>query len=134
MAIPEQKRHSEITTDFTDEHGLKKSFIRAIREILPSSVELSLAPFGSGPKSSAAQARGESAGSPSLALLKFVFAVIARAFSGQQPESRSHLCRALAEGSAGLAAEDGEECIRGNDGLELTAFLRRDEALGITLG
>ena len=57
----------------------------------------------------------------------------ARAFASQAPESASYLCGPLAEGGAGLGAQDGEERVCGYDGLELTAFLGRDEALGITL-
>jgi hypothetical protein len=57
-----------------------------------------------------------------------------RAFASDAPESGSHLYGPLAEGGAGLGAEDGEERVCGNDGLKLTAFLGRDDALRVTLG
>ena len=63
-----------------------------------------------------------------------VFAAATRALAGQLPERCGHLRGALAEGGTGLGAENGEERVCGDDGLEFAALIGRDDSLGVAVG
>ena len=63
-----------------------------------------------------------------------VFASVACAVAGESPERGWHLRGALADLGAGFRAEDGEEGVGGDDGIQLAALVGGDGALRVAVG